>query len=520
MIRNMSNKAATAGPIPEGLAATSSAALATIIEAIPDPAALFTLDGLVLRANARFRQCFDWYRQGEGTTVPSDRWFSNPPDDFPKFTQLLRRAGETDAPAHPVSVSLNAANAEQILTEIRACGIRDGHDKRRTIVVVFKDITRQHTLARQVDEYERRHKEWLQISTEMIFGLDVQGQLLFVNETWERRVGFREEEVKGTDVLNLVCPEFHEDVRAALARLAQGRTIENLQFQSRTRDGRTIDILANLRPTRDAGGNVVQILGAGRDITERKKAEETLEKLNRNLQSAVSELERSNRELRDFAHVTAHDLKAPLRGITMLANWISQDCAETLDEHQQENLHLLQNRADKMTRLIEGILHYSEIGHREGSLERVDANALAREVIEQLVPPDHIEIRLENTLPVVPCEKTRLTQVLQNLISNAIKYIDKPDGKVRIAAVEKEDCWVFRVADNGPGIETQHFERIFKMFQTLSSSESGENTGLGLAVVKKIVEIHGGRVWVESETGRGSTFYFSLPKHPAQSADR
>jgi PAS domain S-box-containing protein len=256
----------------------------------------------------------------------------------------------------------------------------------------------------------------------------------------------------------------------------------------------------------------VYLIGVGIDISERKRIEQAMEALNADLARAVQDLERSNQELRDFAHVAAHDLKAPLRGIATLADWIVQDYADRLDDQGRENLGLLQDRVMRMTRLIEGILRYSEIGHGQLDVESIDAGVLVNEVIEQLAPPEYVAVSVEGRLPTVYAERTQLTQVFQNLISNAIKYLDKPEGCVRVTARDAGDRWLFRVSDNGPGIDREYFDRIFQMFQTLAKTDRCESTGLGLAVVKKIVEMHGGRVWVESEAGQGSTFCFTLPK--------
>jgi signal transduction histidine kinase len=145
-------------------------------------------------------------------------------------------------------------------------------------------------------------------------------------------------------------------------------------------------------------------------------------------------------------------------------------------------------------------------------METLDTADLVATAIGQLTVPDYIEVRVEGQLPRVVGERTRLNQVFQNLIGNAIEYMDKPKGQIRIAAAEADGFWRFSVADNGPGIEEKHFDRIFQMFQTLSSPDRGGSTGLGLAVVKKIVEIHGGHIWIESDPGVGSTFLFTLPQ--------
>ena len=295
-------------------------------------------------------------------------------------------------------------------------------------------------------------------------------------------------------------------------------TLEPLDLSITNHQGRKLYLECSTSLVRRKGGPhglVVMI----RDVTERKQAEVMLETLNRDLKSSVDDLEHSNQELRDFAHVAAHDLKAPLRGIVTLADWIAEDSADRIGEQGQANLGLLRQRAERMVRLIEGILRYAEIGHVEQSVEKVDTNAIVAEVIEQIAAPSHIRIGVDHPLPVVPCDKIRLSQVFQNLISNAVKYMDKPEGRIQVGGADDGDFWRFSVADNGPGIEAKHFERIFRIFQTLAPRDEYESTGIGLALVKKIVELYGGRVWVESNVGRGSTFFFTVPKQSVQAGE-
>jgi signal transduction histidine kinase len=165
-----------------------------------------------------------------------------------------------------------------------------------------------------------------------------------------------------------------------------------------------------------------------------------------------------------------------------------------------------------MSQLIDDILLYSKLTREIPKKEHVDLNKVLLEIMADVNPRENIQITIENDLPVLICEKTHIVQIFQNLLSNAVKYLDKPKGHVKINCREQEGVWQFRVADNGPGIQQQHFERIFKMFQTLSSGEGTESSGIGLSVVKKITEMYGGNVWVESEVGKGSTFFFTLPK--------
>ncbi len=231
----------------------------------------------------------------------------------------------------------------------------------------------------------------------------------------------------------------------------------------------------------------------------------------------VSELEKTNQELRDFAYVVSHDLKAPLRGIKSLVQWIGEDCREKLDPESQEQMDLLTNRVDRMQSLIDGILQYSRIGRLSEEKSPVDLSQLVPEIIDLIAPPPHISITIATQLPTVMGERTRLLQVFQNLLSNAIKYMDKPEGKITVDGFEKEGIWQFSVADNGPGIETKYFDQIFGMFKTLVPKDQCESTGIGLTLAKKIVELYGGRIWVESEVGQGSRFTFTLPDCVCQS---
>jgi signal transduction histidine kinase len=248
------------------------------------------------------------------------------------------------------------------------------------------------------------------------------------------------------------------------------------------------------------------------EIAARRQMEQALAKANEHLGETVRDLRRSNKELQDFAYVAAHDLRAPLRGIGTLADWIASDYADKFDEPGRQQLRLLKGRVTRLTDLINGILHYSEIGRVATRRELVDLNLLLPETISLLDPPPHVHVAVCGSLPSVVCEKVRLGQVFHNLIDNAIKYMDKPQGRVEIGCREDEGSWRFRVTDNGPGIEEKYFEKIFQMFQTLAPRDQRESTGIGLPIVKKIVELFGGRVWVESKPGEGATFFFTLPK--------
>jgi light-regulated signal transduction histidine kinase (bacteriophytochrome) len=165
------------------------------------------------------------------------------------------------------------------------------------------------------------------------------------------------------------------------------------------------------------------------------------------------------------------------------------------------------------------VLEYSRVGYVKEERVEVDLNKVVPEIIDAVAPPENIAITVENKLPVIECEQTRITQVFENLLSNAVKYTDKPQSQIKIGCVEEDDFWKFSVADNGPGIEEKHFEKIFQIFQALAPRNEFESTGVGLTVTKRIVELYDGKIWVESKVGEGSTFFFTLPKQKIGAKD-
>lgn len=227
--------------------------------------------------------------------------------------------------------------------------------------------------------------------------------------------------------------------------------------------------------------------------------------------NSLDDLENKNKELNHFAYIVSHDLKAPLRGISSILTWLEEDLETCLKDETKETFEILKSRVKKMENLITGILQYSKASHPE-IYEPVQTKILINEVLQTLPCPPHIHIELADNFPLVHAEKVKLGQVFSNLISNAIKYNDKEKGLVKIDCADHESSSRFIIEDNGPGIEKQYHDKIFMMFQTLQSEVSSENTGVGLAIVKKIIEKNGGEIWVESDLGKGSKFIFTVPK--------
>jgi signal transduction histidine kinase len=236
----------------------------------------------------------------------------------------------------------------------------------------------------------------------------------------------------------------------------------------------------------------------------RKKAEEELRK-------NLNNLKKINKDLDQFAYVVSHDLKAPLRAISSLAEWIEEDSQEQLTEESLNNLKTLRGRVLRMENLISGILAYTKAGKNKTEPQKVDLQSLIGEIIDSINPPPSIKIETSGEWPAILTESTKLQQVLSNLLSNAVKYMDKQHGQIRIGCITLENCIQCYVEDNGPGIEEEYHDKIFQLFQTLSSRDQVESTGIGLSIVKRIIEEQGGKIWINSKPGQGSRFTFMWP---------
>jgi len=368
---------------------------------------------------------------------------------------------------------------------------------------------RTHELEVQISktEDERHAKSTLQsilASTieYSIIALNMEGVILVWNEGARRNYGYVAEEVVKKHTIQILHTE--EDVRSGrvgeflLQAYQEGKAEGVFQRVRKDRSQFTDSVNVSLR--RNESGYTIGYVIISKNITESKLLEEQLIK--------------SNRELEQFAYITSHDLKAPLRAIERLSSWIEEDNIDKLDEKSKENLALLRQRTSRMANLIDGILQYSRAGRVDLDIHLVDTKEVIQEVIDSINPGKKFTIVYDDPMPVLTAAKIPMMQVFANLISNSIKHHHRQRGTISIHAEDIGNFYKFLVADDGPGIEPVYFEKIFVIFQTLKSRDELEATGIGLSIVKKIVEWQGGEVNVESTLGKGTTFSFTWPKSP------
>lgn len=362
-------------------------------------------------------------------------------------------------------------------------------------------------MARDIVERSERERLYMAVvesSDDAILATDLSGRIVAWNPASERLFGFAQHEALDRSIDELIPPPPDEKATMLLAGPDEGGEIARYESSRYHRDGRLIPVSVTESPIRTPSGDVIGLSKIVRDITANRLAA-------LRLQSYATRLERSNADLENFAYVTSHDLKAPLRGIASVATWLAEDLHDVINDDQRENLGLMLERTERLNNLIDGILEYSRVGRSDLELGPADAAQIVDDVIAAMALPEGISIRIDGELPTVVFDETQLRQVFQNLIDNAIKHIGKPSGEIIVSVERGEECWCFEVRDTGVGIQERHFERIFLLFHTLRPKDEVHATGLGLAIVKRIVENRGGSVTVSSTIGEGTSFRFSVP---------
>jgi signal transduction histidine kinase len=292
------------------------------------------------------------------------------------------------------------------------------------------------------------------------------------------------------------------------AAIAQGDFSHRVEIDSRDEIG----ILAESfnRMQEDLTRTMTSVSNLNVEVNERRKVEDQLIHANEKLETMVARLTQANRELEEFAHITAHDLKTPLRAIGSLAGIIASDYNDALDDKGRQYLTIMLGRVERMNHFIKGILRYSELG-RKLETQWVDIGEIVCEAVSEVSLPQDCLVTKAGDFPTLQCNRAQMAEVFSQLLGNAIKYLDKPVGQISVACEQGDGVWRFSVSDNGCGIDQRYLDKIFRIFQTLNRRDEIESTGIGLSLVRKIVETYDGKVWVESRPAQGSTFFFTLP---------
>jgi PAS domain S-box-containing protein len=396
---------------------------------------------------------------------------------------------------------------------------RDEAGEPVAILEIGNDISDRKRSEIALAQSARRFRDTFEQAAVGMAQANVEGKLLLVNQKLCEILGYSRQELLEKRFQEITLPE-DLDVELAYVRQLLAGEIENYALEKRyvRKDGELVWANLTVSLLQEQNGSHC-FMGVVEDIRERKQAEEALrlraEELSLTagtLAYTANILQKRNQELDQFAYVVSHDLKAPLRAIANLSSWIEEDLSDSMTEDTSHQMNLLRGRVHRMEALIEGLLQYSRVGRIQVASETVQVEKMLAEIIDSLAPPPEFVVEVAPGMPTFVTKRLALQQVFANLISNAIKHNRRGWGNVEISVKELDDFYEFAVADDGPGIASQYHEKVFAIFQTLEARDKVENTGIGLSLVKKIVEGQGGNISLESAEGNGATFRFTWPK--------
>lgn len=333
---------------------------------------------------------------------------------------------------------------------------------------------------------------------------DAKGHIEWANSSFLKMSGYTKEEILGFRPGQLLQGEEsnQESVQYLREQIKKGLPF-NCEIVNYSKNKEKYWVRIQGQALYDKEGAIIKFFAIEEDITAQKILEAQKENL-------ISDLAKTNKELEDYAQIVSHDLKSPLRSINSLISWIKEENENGFEEQTMKYFALIEHKVEKMDHLIEGILTYSKIDKEETRNESVDTQAIISSIIDIIHVPKHISIKIIDTLPTIKADRFRIQQLFQNLIGNAVNYIDKENGLVEIAAEELDSSYVFSIKDNGMGMPKEIHSKIFETFKTYTTSK--HSTGLGLSIVKKVIDFYKGEIWLESEEGKGTTFFVKLKK--------
>lgn len=422
-----------------------------------------------------------------------------------------------------VEVIFISADGRGIPSEISVNFIKDPRGQITDAILSIRDISERKSILEILKSDQQMFNVLMDSIPDAIYFKDLNSRFIRINRPKAIRLGLKnpEEAVGKTDF-----DFYHEDFARETYEDEQeimntGEALIGKIEEVRSKDGITRWVSATKIPIRDKNGRIIGLVGISRDITDLKLMERKLEHANielkrhiEELQKVQEELKRSNKELENYTYAVSHDLKAPLRAIRSFISFLHEDYKEELDKEGLEYLKRIDAAATRMNEFIEDLLILSRVGRKFMEVEKVDLNNLLEEITQDFKPIiDSKNARvIVNRLPMLYIQRIWIKQLFMNLIDNGLKFNKSEAPTVEVSCEEKTEEYLFKVSDNGIGIREEHLNKLFNLFERLHSSEEYEGTGAGLAICKKIVENWGGRIWVESVFGKGSTFCFTIPK--------
>ncbi len=402
---------------------------------------------------------------------------------------------------------VNEAKALNRWFDVYAFKIGDPDGKE--VAILFKDITKRKKIEDDLKESEERYSLTVESVNEGIWEWNVPTGEAYFSPTYYKILGYDDGEFPASyeSFRSLIHPDDVESFEKELQIHIDNAEGYSLELRLKTKNGKWRWILTNGNIVETGeDGKPLRMLGTHTDITERKQADEQLKR-------TMDELKRSNLELEQFAYVASHDLQEPLRMVSSFTQLLEKQYKDKLDENALDYINYAVDGAKRMQALITDLLTYSRVNTQGDKFEDTNLEKVLDEVLfnMKIKIQENRAITTRESLPKICADYGQMVQIFQNLIGNALKYRSKETPQIQISARKEDKQWLFSVEDNGIGIDPKYADRIFMIFKRLHTNEEYEGTGIGLAITKRIIERHEGRIWVESELGKGSTFYFTIP---------
>ncbi len=439
------------------------------------------------------------------------------PDDLEQSKKLYTALLEQPGIAMPLLFRAIHQRGHCIWVEGTATNLL--HDEAvKAIVINFRDVTHRVEAEENIKNSEEKRRLIMSAAIDAIICMDTKGVVTFWNPQAEKTFGWKEEEVKGGLLAEFIIPpafrEMHTKGLQNYLNTGDGPVLNKLlELSAINKEGKEFPIELTILPIKQGGEEF--FCAFIRDISQRKHSELLLKQLNESLERRAAELFASNTELERFAYIASHDLQEPLRMVSSFMGLLEEGLDGQLDAANKQYLHFAVDGAERMKKLIQDLLLYSRVGANKEEFVPTDLNevmAYTTRVLEEDITKNGAILTV-NPMPVIKANKSLITQLFVNLVNNALKYHAGKKPEIKVGYTEEQGNYIFYVKDNGIGIDPKFFDKIFIIFQRLHSKTEYSGTGIGLAICKKIVDTHKGKIWVASEKGKGSTFYFSIPKH-------
>ena len=479
--------------------------LANAVESSDDAIVTKSLDGKIISWSRGAEQVYGYKAEeilGKNVSILESSTLRG---EVKKLDEKIKKGGKV---RHYETLRLRK-DGRIINVSITLSPVFDAFGRLTAISTVTRDVTESKKAQEALRLSNIYNRSLIEASLDPLVIIGPDGEITDLNIATELVTGYSRDELIGTDFTSFFTDP--EKAREGYEQVFREGLVWDYELEIQNKNGEVTPVLYNASVYKDETGRVIGIFAAARDITERKKAEKLLKQ-------KLEELARSNSELEQFAYVASHDLQEPLRMIASYLQLLQRKYEGKLDEKADKYIHFAVDGASRMQSLINDLLDFSRVTTKAKEFEPTNCEEILDNVLSSLevVIKESGATVSHNPLPEINADSTQIAQVFQNLISNAIKFRSEKPPEIRISARQEADHWLFSVKDNGIGIDPKYSERIFEVFKRLHKREEYPGTGIGLSICKKIVERHGGSIWVDSKPGKGSTFYFTLPINPEE----